>query len=153
MAIHGLSKNARIITVHAGTTASATTTLDSSVIDMAGYESIMLIGSVGSTAADNGMDLLVSTSSSTAQAEDVLNSRVSAANSTGLLLDVARFPAGKRYAFGRYVRGNTANTAGKMVAVQYNQRRAPVDNATSTVQAVQFLGNASTGQSTSTSST
>ena len=40
-----------------------------------------------------------------------------------------------------------------MVAVQYNQRRAPVDNATSTVQAVQFLGNASTGQSTSTSST
>lgn len=151
--IHGLSKNVRVLQVYGGTTASATTTLDSSVIDRSGYDSVMLIGSLGSTAADSGMDLLVSTSSSTAQAEDVLNSRVSALGSTGLVLDVAKLPVGKRYLFGRYVRGNTANTAGKMVAVLYNNRIGPVDNATSTVQAVQFLGNASTGQSTSTSST
>ena len=150
--IHGLSKNARVIQIYAGTTAAATTTIDTAVIDRSGYESCMLIGSVLTTASDNGMEMMVSTSSSTAQAVDVLNSRVTADVSTGLLLDVAKLPVGHRYVFGRYIR-TTSSALGKMTAILYNGRRRPVDNATSTAQTVQFISNGTTGASTSTSST
>ena len=149
--IHGLSKNAKIITVHAGTTASASSTLDSAVIDRSGYESALLFGSIGTTASDNLMEMQCGTASSTSGMGPILNSAVNAASSTSLLLDVVKLPAGKRYIMGKYVRA-TASAAGKMVMVLYNGRRRPVDNATST-QNYQFIANGTTGASTSTSST
>ena len=144
---HLLSNNVHARIVYAGSTAAATTTIDSAVIDMAGYQGLMLHGSIGATATDNGIDVLCSTSSSTAQAEDLLNSRLQA-TSTALLVDVYPWPVGKRYAFGRIIR-TTSATIGALHAIKYKARRAPVDNATST-QAVRQLANPSTGQSTST---
>lgn len=149
MALHDhlLGHSAHVRTVYAGTTAAATTTIDSAFIDMAGYTGLMIYGSVGATATDNGIDILCSTDSTTTAAEDVLNSRAQA-TSTAILVDVNPWPVGKRYAFGRYIR-TTSAALGKMIAVKYGARRLPVDNATAT-QVHRTVVNSSTGASTST---
>ena len=144
---HLLSRSVHSRVIYAGTTASATTTIDSAFIDMAGFEGLMIEGSLEATATDNGMEILCSTDSTTTNAEEILDSRA-VATSTAILIDVHPWPVGKRYAFARVIR-TTTSKIGKITALKYGARRMPIDNATST-QVHKTVVLSSTGASTST---
>ena len=142
--MHGLTKNSKW-SICLSSTASASGGTDGLVLDRQNYESVVFFGSVVTTATDNGLDVYVSTSSSTAQGEPVKSSRATA-TSTALLVDCAVLPPGKRYVYGSY-RCGTATKKGALIGVLYNPRKGAVDNATST-QAYTLCTSGSTGGAT-----
>ena len=150
---HLLSRSINIQKWIGETTSAATTTIDSSALDMSGYEGLIAIGSIATTATDNGLSIWISTSTSTAQMEAVKGSFLVADSATSLVIDIGVLPfkgrANGRFAFARY-RRTTSSKLGPLYAIRYGARNAPVDNGTNATQNYLALGSPSTGSNTDT---
>lgn len=106
---------------------SASADFNGNVLDMQGYDGVMLIGCIGTGNAANGLKAQGGAQSDGSDAVDLEGSLVeSDANATTMVLDV--FRPRERYVRPVIVRG--ANTTiDSVVAVLYNGRTCPVDNS------------------------
>lgn len=101
---------------------SSTTTIDSSAYDMAGFDGIMFVVRVGTTAANNDIRLRQSSATGGTYA-DLTGTKVVAGTNNQLMVDL--FRPGKQFIKCQVQRG-TATTIDALVALQYKGRTGPV---------------------------
>lgn len=125
---HSLLKNAKVTKVKA-TQSSAGTTVDSDSVDMQGYEGVAFLVSLGT--ANSGNFITAQQSSDDASSDAFTNlkgSKVSSdGTSTDLLLEV--YQPRERYVRCHVDRSGANSTVEAMWAIQFNPRKAPIDNA------------------------
>lgn len=116
------------ITKVADPSTAGTSTVTTSILDMAGYESVVFITSLGTAAAGNLIKVQQDAENSTASMADLTGTSVSSGSSDeDVWVDVYR--PEKRYVRAQIVRG-TSSTLGDVWALQYGPRTLPVDNTT-----------------------
>lgn len=109
-------------------TTAATTNLVTAIVDMAGYEGIAFITSVGTAGASNSIKVMQDDANATAGMADLEGTLVGVSTSDeDLWVDVFR-PA-KRYVQAKIVR-TTSTTCESVWAVQYGAKSKPTDNTT-----------------------
>ena len=108
--------------------ASAGTEVDSTILDMAGYDGVLFIAKIGTAAANTYIKGQEDTDSGMATVQDLAGSKTSSAGAgpKTLVLDV-QVPA-KRYVRVAVIRG-TNTTVDAIVAIQYKARVRPVAQA------------------------
>lgn len=124
-----LSSNVKITKVadHSG---AAQTAVNSAGVDMLGYEGVLFLTSFGTPAADNLVNVAVSSDDDVADSyADVLGSAVAqgGASDEDAWIDVYR-PV-ERYVRLEAARG-TSSTLESIWAIQYGARKGPIDNTT-----------------------
>ncbi len=125
-----LSDNVAIDQIIAATGAG-TSTITSSEFDMTGYDSAMLVGVLGTPAANNTLTLH---NSATASGEAATVATTNDATKSPLVLDSQNVPL--RYIKAVVVRG-TSSTIDQVVLIRYNARSKPITQTT-TVKVAQF---------------
>ncbi len=121
-----LSERIKITKVNDDSTAS-TVTVDSTSVDMAGYDGVLFVTSYGTAAADNLLEASESTAASSGFGA-LLGSEVGAAASDeDQWIDIGR--PNDRYVRCSAVRA-TSTTISSIWAFQYGARDVPVDNTT-----------------------
>ena len=111
------------------TQAAATSAVATSIVDMADYDGVIFIASIGTAAADNIVKLQQSASNDTAGMSDLAGTALASdATSKCYVTDLQR-PA-KRYVRMSIARG-TSTTVEAVWAIRYNARSLPVTNITS----------------------
>ena len=136
--------NAVLITkIKDATSAAGSTVLESSVLDMAGYEGVILFTSFGTAAADNLLKAKMSSASDTGTMGDIEGSAIApGASDEDKWIDIYR--PRKRYVQLAAVRA-TSSKLGDMWAIQYGPRKLPVSNVTSGTITGEALVSPSTG--------
>ena len=111
----------------AGAEAAGTGTTTSDAIDMEGFEGVLILCDIGTANAGNYLKAQQSSDDAAADAyADLEGTKVVATNDGEICaLDVYR--PGERYVKGLLVRG-ASSTHGRMIAIRYGARKAPVDN-------------------------
>jgi hypothetical protein len=109
-------------------TATGTTTITSTTLDMAGYDAVMWICRLGTPASNNGMKAQQDTVSNMASVADLKDSLVSDASDNVLIYDLKN--PDERYVRAAVVRGTTT-TIDSLVAIQYRSRSLPITQASS----------------------
>jgi hypothetical protein len=128
-----LSKNVKVTKVSAAV-ATGTSTINTTTLDMQGYDGVMWLASLGSAASNNGIKAQQGQASGMGDAADLINTQVlSDGTQTDLVLDIYR--PQERYVRCSVVRGTTT-TIEAVWAVQYQGAKRPVNNATA-AQAVE----------------
>ena len=126
MAARQLSNGCKITKVQ-DHTGAATTAVNSTSVDMAGYEGVIFITSFGTAAADNTAE--VSQSADNSSFSDLAASQVASGTSDeDVWIDVYR--PSDRYVRLEVARG-TSSTLESIWAIQYGAKSQPVDNTTS----------------------
>ena len=120
-----ISKETKIVKVLAPT-ATGTSTINTSVVDMQGYDGVIFLGSIGSAAANNGMKVQQGAISDGSAAADLAGSLAGGASKTDLLVEVTK--PQKRYVRAAVVRGTTT-TIDCVWAILYRGIKQPVDNS------------------------
>lgn len=120
-----ISKETKIVKV-LGPTATGTTTINTSVVDMQGYDGVIFLGSIGTAAANNGMKAQQGAQSNLSDAADLAGSLAGGASATDLLVEVTK--PQKRYVRAAVVRGTTT-TIDCVWAILYRGVKQPVDNS------------------------
>lgn len=109
-------------------TAAGTTDAASGVVDMAGFDGVMLFTSIQTPAANNYLTAQSGAQSNGSDAADLAGTKVGNASTKAVAIDIYR-PAD------RYVRLNTkrgtSTAVGEVWALKYNGRVSPPDNNTS----------------------
>ena len=136
--------NAVLITkIKDATSAAGSTVLESSVLDMAGYEGVILFTSFGTAAADNLLKAKMSSANDTGTMGDIEGSAIApGASDEDQWIDIYR--PRKRYVQLAAVRA-TSSKLGDMWALQYGPRVLPTDNTTSGTITGKALVSPSTG--------
>ncbi len=136
--------NAVLITkIKDATSAAGSTVLESSVLDMAGYEGVLLFTSYGTAAADNLLKAKMSSANDSAAMGDIEGSAIApGASDEDQWIDIYR--PRKRYVQLAAVRA-TSTKLGDMWAIQYGPRVKPTDNNTAGTIAGEALVSPSTG--------
>lgn len=125
-----LSKNVKITQV-VGPTATGTTTIDGSVVDMQGFEGVLFVGSIVSAAANNGIKAQQGNVSNLSDAADLAGSQVlSDGTAKQFVLDV--YKPQERYVRCQVVRGTTT-VIDSVWAVQYGAEKLPVVSASASL--------------------
>lgn len=119
-----LSDNVKI-TVN-GPTSAGTSAIDSTTLDMAGFEGVIWIVRLGTAAADNNIRAQQDTVSGMGSAADLAGTLVNSASNNVHVLDLQR-PL-ERYVRCRVTRG-TSTTIDTVVALQYKARSLAVAQA------------------------
>lgn len=123
-----LSNEVKITRIKAPTSAAGSTVLESDVIDMAGYEGVLLVAAFGTAAADNVLSAKMSSANDTGTMGAVEGTSVGAGASDEVQwIDLYR--PRKRYLQLVATRA-TSSKMGEMWAYQYGSRTKPVDNTT-----------------------
>lgn len=120
-----LSKNVKVTKVKAYQAAN-TTTITSDEVDMANWDGVVFLASIGTAAANNGVKAQQDTVTGMGSAADLEGTSIlSDATQTDFVLDIYR----PREQFVRcaVVRG-TSTTIESVWAIQYRGRKSPVDN-------------------------
>ncbi len=139
-----LSNYTLINTIKSATTAAGSTPLESSIIDMAGYEGVLIATRFGTAAADNILSAKMSTANDSGTMSPILGSAVTpGASDENQWLDVYR--PKMRYVQALVTRA-TSSKLGEIWAIQYGGRKLPEDNNT----AGTIAGDLSVSQSTGT---
>ena len=129
--------------VKAVTSAAGSTVLESSVIDMDGYEGILLFTRFGTAAADNLISAKMSSANDSATMGAIEGSAVAPGASDEVQwLDIYR--PRKRYLQLVATRA-TSSKLGEMYAFKYGARKLPTDNNTAGTIAGEALISPSTG--------
>ena len=139
-----LSNFTLINTVKSATTAAGSTPLESSVIDMAGYEGVIIFTRFATAAADNILSAKMSTANDTAAMSPISGSAVALAGASdeNQWLDIYR--PKMRYVQALATRA-TSTKLGEIWAIQYGGRKLPEDNTTTGTIAGEISVSASTG--------
>lgn len=132
--MHELSKEVKITKCAAGAEA-ATTAVNGSVLDMAGFEGVMFLASFGTANAGNYMKAQQGAVSNLSDAADLEDTKVTSGTSDECVaLDV--YKPQKRYVRPVLVRG-ASSTTGIIWAIQYGSRVAPRVSALSGTLAIE----------------
>lgn len=138
-----LSGAVKITKIKDTTSAAGSTVLESSVLDMAGYDGVLFVTSFGTAAADNLLKAKMSTANDSGTMGDIEGSAVApGASDEDQWLDVYR--PRKRYLQLVAVRA-TSTKLGDMWAFQYGGRIKPVDNTDAGTITGELVVSASTG--------
>ncbi len=138
-----LSGEVKITKIKDTTSAAGSTVLESSVLDMAGYDGVLFVTSFGTAAADNLLKAKMSTANDSGTMGDIEGSAVApGASDEDQWLDVYR--PRKRYLQLVAVRA-TSTKLGDMWAFQYGGRIKPVDNTDAGTITGELVVSASTG--------
>jgi hypothetical protein len=113
------------ITVEAPT-ATGTTTIDSTALDMSGYEGVLWVVRLGSPAANNNIRAQEDSVVGMGAAADLAGTLVNSASNNVHALDLKRPP--KQFVRCRVTRGTTT-TIDTVVAIQYNPGKAAIAQA------------------------
>ena len=114
-------------------TATGTSDVNGTVIDMSGFDGVMFVGAIGSAAANNGIKVQQGAASNLADAADLAGSKVlSDGTQTQFVVDV--FRPQERYVRPVMVRGTTT-TVDAVFAIQYGGRSLPVTNTSAALAA------------------
>lgn len=116
------------ITKVADHSVAAQTAVESTAVDMAGFEGVLFLTSFGTAAADNTVKASQDTASNGSFTDLLGTSVASGTSDEDVWLDVYR-PL-KRYVRLEAARG-TSSTLESIWAIQYGVRKLPVDNTTS----------------------
>ena len=144
-----LSKDVKITVVSPAATA-ATTAIDSSVLDMSGYEGVMFIALTGDVTATCDLTLTVKGNTAnhltvptpiTQAATTLFAAGAADADSKALMVDVYK-PA-LRYVFANLTRATANAVIGGIIAIQYNAKSKPTTQAASVIASAFGLGVAS----------
>lgn len=124
-----LSNYTLINTVRSATTAAGSTPLESSIIDMAGYEGVLIAARFGTAAADNILSAKMSTANDSATMSPIAGSAVAVGGTSdeNQWLDIYR--PKMRYVQALATRA-TSSKLGEIWAIQYGGRKLPEDNNT-----------------------
>ena len=125
---HSLLDNARVTKVKA-TQSSAGTTVDSDSVDMQGYEGVLFLTSIGTANSGNFITVQQSSDDGSSDAfTNLENTKVSSdGTSTDLLAEV--YQPQERYVRCHVDRSGANTTVEAIWAIQFNTRKAPIDNA------------------------
>jgi hypothetical protein len=141
-----LSKDIKITVVSPAATA-ATSAIDSSILDMSGYEGVMFIALTGDVTATSDLTLTVKGNSAnhltvpapvTQKATTLFAAGASDADSKALVVDVYK-PA-LRYVFANLTRATANAVIGGIIAIQYNAKSKPTTNDASVIASAFGLG-------------
>lgn len=118
------------ITKVADPSTASTASVNTSILDMAGYEGVLFFSSLGTANAGNLIKVQQDAANSTASMADLTGTSVASGTSDeDVWVDVYR--PEKRYVRAQIVRAGASSTLGDVWALQYNPRTLPVDNTTS----------------------
>lgn len=138
-----LSNGVLITKIKDTTSAAGSTVLESSVVDMAGYDGILVMTSLGTAAADNILSAKMSSANDTATMGAIEGSAVApGASDEDQWLDI--YCPRKRYLQFIVTRA-TSSKLGDIWAVQYGGRKLPEDNNVSGTIAGEVLVSPSSG--------
>ncbi len=116
------------------TVATGTTTINSDIVDMQGYDGVLFLASIGTAAADNGVKAQQGAASNMSDAADLAGTKIlSDATQKEFVLDIYR-PL-ERYMRLAVIRPTTT-TIEAVWAIQYQGNKKPVSNVT-TAQATE----------------
>lgn len=109
-----------------GPTATGTTTIDSSVVDLAGYSGVLFVVRLGTPAANNNIRVQQDTDSGMAAAADLAGTLVAAGANNVCVVEVVYpgGPTGERFVRCRVTRG-TSTTIDSIVAIRFGPRQRP----------------------------
>ena len=125
-----LSSNVKISQV-VGPTATGTTTIDGTTLDMQGYEGVLFVGSIVSAAANNGIKAQQGQQANLSDAADLAGSQVlSDGTKKQFVLDI--YKPQERYVRCQVVRGTTT-VIDSVWAVQYGAEKLPVVNTSAAI--------------------
>lgn len=129
-----LSEVVKITKVHAAEGAAAATHY-SDIVDMADWDGVIFLASIGTAATNNGVKAQQDTDSAGATMADLEGTSIlSDGTQTDFVLDIYR--PSERYVRLAVLRG-VSSTIESMWAIQYRGRKMPVDNET-TAQAAEM---------------
>jgi hypothetical protein len=126
-----LLKEAKVTEV-LGATVANTTTIPTAEVDMSGYENVVFLCSLGTSAADNGMKVQQDTVTGMGSAADLLGSSV-LCNGTGKVVMTEIVKPRERFVRGSVLRG-TSTTINSVFAIQFGKRSVPHNNSVTNVQ-------------------
>ena len=141
-----LSKDIKI-TVVSPAAVAATTAIDSSILDMTGYEGVMFIALTGDVTATSDLTLTVKGNTAnhltvpapvTQKATTLFTAGASDADSKALMVDVYK-PA-LRYVFANLTRATANAVIGGIIAIQYNAKTKPTSQDASVIASAFGLG-------------
>lgn len=113
--------------------ATGTTTISSSIVDMADYESVAFVANVGASAVDIGIKAQQDTASNMAGAADLEGSKqLLDGTQKYMVLEIIK-PA-ERYVRCQILRATTC-TIGGIWAIQFNPRTLPITNTSAALAA------------------
>jgi len=120
-------QNVKITKVHAYESAAGSTHY-SDILDMAGFEGVVFVASIGTAAANNGVNAQQDTDAAGGTMADLEGTKIlSDATQTDFVLDIYR-PT-ERYVRLAVLRG-TSTTIEAVWAIQYGAHKMPTDNDT-----------------------
>ncbi len=132
-----LLKNCKITKV-LGATATGVTLITTSEVDMAGFESVVFVASIGTANAGNGMKLQQDVVTGMAGAADLLGSQV-LCNGTGTSLVSDLVKPLERFVRAAIIRAGATTTIDAVYAIQYGASKVPIDNSVTNAQAAETL--------------
>lgn len=141
-----LSKDVKITVVSPAATA-ATSAIDSSILDMQGYEGVMFIALTGDVTATSDLTLTIKGNSAnhltvptpiTQKATTLFAAGAADADSKALVVDLYK-PA-LRYVFANLTRATANAVIGGIIAIQYQAGNKPTTNDASVIASAFGLG-------------
>ena len=141
-----LSKDVKI-TVVSPAAAAAQTAIDSSILDMQGYEGVMFIALTGDVTATSDLTLTIKGNTAnhltvptpiTQKATTLFTADATSADSKALVVDLYK-PA-LRYVFANLTRATANAVIGGIIAIQYNSTNKPTTNDASVIASAFGLG-------------
>lgn len=135
------------ITVVSPAAAAAQTAIDSSVLDMQGYEGVMFIALTGDVDSTSALTLTIKGNSAnhltvptpiTQKATTLFTADATSADSKALVVDVYK-PA-LRYVFANLTRATANAVIGGIIAIQYKANNKPTTNDASVIASALGLG-------------
>ena len=141
-----LSKDVKI-TVVSPAAAAATTAIDSSILDMQGYEGVMFIALTGDVTTTSDLTLTIKGNTAnhltvptpiTQKATTLFTADATSADSKALVVDLYK-PA-LRYVFANLTRATANAVIGGIIAIQYNSTNKPTTNDASVIASAFGLG-------------
>lgn len=141
-----LSKGIKV-TVVSPAAVAATTAIDSSILDMSGYEGVMFIALTGDVTATSDLTLTVKGNSAnhltvpapvTQKATTLFAAGAADADSKAIMVDVYK-PA-LRYVFANLTRATANAVIGGIIAIQYEAKTKPTTQDASVIASAFGLG-------------
>lgn len=135
--IYELLKGAKVTEV-VSATATGTTTINSTEVDMADFENVVFVTSLGTANAGNGHKIQQDTVTGMAGAADLLGSQL-LCNGTGRVLMSEVIKPLERFVRCAVIRAGATTTINNVLAIQFGARKRPIDNNVTNVQAAETL--------------
>lgn len=130
---HSVLKNTKITKVKA-TVSSAGTTVDSDSVDMTGFEGVAFLASIGTANSGNFITAQQSSDDGSSDAFTNLTGTKVASDGTSTDLLVEVYQPREQYVRAHVDRSGANTTVEAIWAVQFNPRKAPIDNASPAAQ-------------------